>query len=410
MRDGWKEISLGEIVELGKGGSWGQDDQSDGLIQAVCLRGTDLAELIYKRIPDAPVRWIKESELRKSECSKDMVLIETSGSKCGRSIVLTEEILAKFDLPVIYSNFCRTLTIETKIVTREFIEIWFSYNYANGLIPSYRATSAMPNLDVKALLRVEHIRVPPLSEQKRIVDLISSVDSYIEALQQDLESAKRSRNAVLHELLTAGGNDWLSGIVGDISDLRYGFTESANWDPIGPKFLRITDIQDGSVDWDSVPYCQISDSEKVAQLLEDGDLVFARTGATTGKSFLVTNPPVSVCASYLIRLRPNQSKVNPHYLSIFFQSEDYWSQVMAGTSGSAQGGVNASKLSKLKIDIPPLSTQIEISEIIQEMDNYTFGIQKAIHKSQDLRSGLLNELLSGEHEIPTSYDKVIGAA
>ena len=83
---------------------------------------------------------------------------------------------------------------------------------------------------------------------------------------------------------------------------------------------------------------------------------------------------------------------------------------MAGTSGSAQGGVNASKLSKLKIDIPPLSTQIEISEIIQEMDNYTFGIQKAIHKSQDLRSGLLNELLSGEHEIPTSYDKVIGAA
>ena len=410
MRDGWKEISLGEIVELGKGGSWGQDDQSDGLIQAVCLRGTDLAELIYKRIPDAPVRWIKESELRKSECSKDMVLIETSGSKCGRSIVLTEEILAKFDLPVIYSNFCRTLTIETKIVTREFIEIWFSYNYANGLIPSYRATSAMPNLDVKALLRVEHIRVPPLSEQKRIVDLISSVDSYIEALQQDLESAKRSRNAVLHELLTAGGNDWLSGIVGDISDLRYGFTESANWDPIGPKFLRITDIQDGSVDWDSVPYCQISDSEKVAQLLEDGDLVFARTGATTGKSFLVTNPPVSVCASYLIRLRPNQSKVNPHYLSIFFQSEDYWSQVMAGTSGSAQGGVNASKLSKLKIDIPPLSTQTEISEIIQEMDNYTFGIQKAIHKSQDLRSGLLNELLSGEHEIPTSYDKVIGAA
>ena len=120
MREGWKEISLGEIVELGKGGSWGQDDQSDGLIQAVCLRGTDLAELIDRRIPEAPVRWIKESELRKSRCSKDMVLIETSGSKCGRSIVLTDEILDKFDLPVIYSNFCRTLTIDIKTVTRVY--------------------------------------------------------------------------------------------------------------------------------------------------------------------------------------------------------------------------------------------------------------------------------------------------
>lgn len=202
MREGWKEISLGEIVKLGKSGSWGQDDQSDGLIQAVCLRGTDLAELINRRIPDAPVRWIKESELRKSKCSKDMVLIETSGSKCGRSIVLTEEILAKFDLPVIYSNFCRTLTIETKTVTREFIGIWFSYNYANGVIPSYRATSAMPNLDVKALLRVEHIRVPPLSEQKRIVDLISSVDFYTEAVQQQLESTKILRSGLLSNLLS----------------------------------------------------------------------------------------------------------------------------------------------------------------------------------------------------------------
>ena len=107
-------------------------------------------------------------------------------------------------------------------------------------------------LSATALMDIP-VHLPPLPEQKRIVDLISSVDSYIEALQQQLESAKRSRNAVLHELLTVGGDDWIMGIVGDISDLRYGFTESANWDPIGPKFLRITDIQNGSVDWDSVP-------------------------------------------------------------------------------------------------------------------------------------------------------------
>ena len=200
--EGWVETRLGEVAELGKGGSWGQDEYSDGLIQAFCLRGTDLAELINRRIPEAPVRWIKVSELRKSGCSKDMVLIETSGSKCGRSIVLTEEILSKFDLPVIYSNFCRTLTIDTKKVTKDYIEIWFSYNYASGLIPSYRATSAMPNLDVKALLRVELIKVPPLTEQKRIVEIISSFDNQINALEQSINKSKSLRSALLSDLLS----------------------------------------------------------------------------------------------------------------------------------------------------------------------------------------------------------------
>jgi type I restriction enzyme S subunit len=211
-------------------------------------------------------------------------------------------------------------------------------------------------------------------------------------------------------LLTAGGDDWVEGKVGDISVLRYGYTESANWDPIGPKFLRITDIQDGLVNWDLVPYCKISDADLSLQQLKDGDLVFARTGATTGKSFLVTNPPNSVSASYLIRLRPDQSKVNPYYLSIFFQSENYWQQVMAGTSGSAQGGVNASKLGHLKIQIPPLSRQKMISDLIEEMDIHASKIREALNRSQNLRSTTLSDLLSGDHEIPASYDKVIGAA
>ena len=67
------------------------------------------------------------------------------------------------------------------------------------------------------------IKLPPLLEQKRIVDLIASVDSYIDALQQQLESAKRSRNAVLHELLTAGGDDWVETPIGDVAQVLSGF-------------------------------------------------------------------------------------------------------------------------------------------------------------------------------------------
>jgi type I restriction enzyme S subunit len=388
MRDGWVDYKFKDVATAIKG-KLPKSKNEDGI-------GIPYLTASYLR-SNQPDYWIENLEGAVTAEDGDCLIL-WDGAGAGDLFSARRGVV---------SSTMAVVTTQNSKILREFLTLFIS-SKADYIKETCRGTT-VPHVSPDAIANME-LKIPPLPEQKRIVNLIASVDSYIEALQQQLESAKRSRNAVLHELLTAGGDDWLSEIVGDISDLRYGFTESANWDPVGPKFLRITDIQDGSVDWDSVPYCRISDSEKEAQLLEDGDLVFARTGATTGKSFLVTNPPISVCASYLIRLRPNQSKVNPHYLSIFFQSEDYWRQIMAGTSGSAQGGVNASKLSKLKIDIPPLSTQTEISGIIQELDKYSFGIQKAIYKSQELRLGLLSDLLSGNHEIPSTYDKVMGAA
>jgi len=391
MRDDWKQFSLGEIVELGKGGSWGEDDPSVGLNQAVCLRGTDLADLIDGKIPDAPVRWIKESELRKSECSKDMVLIETSGSKCGRSIVLTEEILAKFDLPVIYSNFCRTLTIDIKTVTREFLEIWFSHNYANGLIPSYRATSAMPNLDVKALLRVEKIKIPPLTEQRRIVDLISSVDSYIEAVQQQLESAKRSRNAVLHELLTAGGDDWVEHKLIDMFEIYQPQTIAKSLMSEDGEFIVFG--ANGPIG----RYHEFNHDEP--------EVVVTCRGATCGT--INMTPPKTWITGNAMVVSPKTSGVSKEFL--------YWAliagvDIQSVISGSAQPQITREGLAPVKIKIPPLSRQKEIVDLISGFELNICYLQESLHKTKTLRSGLLSDLLSGEHEIPASYDKVMGAA
>ena len=81
-------------------------------------------------------------------------------------------------------------------------------------------------------------------------------------------------------------------------------TASASSQPVGPKFLRITDIQDGLVDWDAVPWCECDGRSAADARLKAGDIVFARTGATTGKSFLIRECPINaVFASYLIRVR-----------------------------------------------------------------------------------------------------------
>jgi len=130
---------------------------------------------------------------------------------------------------------------------------------------------------------------------------------------------------------------------------QYGYTESATHLPVGPKFLRITDIQDGKVDWSKVPYCKCDDVEKYR--LKSGDIVFARTGATTGKSFLIVDPPLAIFASYLIRLRVGPS-ILPEYLYYYFQSPAYWGDVSMGIEDGNRPTMNGSKLSKLQVLYP----------------------------------------------------------
>ena len=158
--------------------------------------------------------------------------------------------------------------------------------------------------------------------------------------------------------------EWETAKLGDLAQINYGYTAKASFEINGPKFLRITDIQDGVVNWPTVPSCELSESDFIKHKLETGDIVFARTGATTGKSFLINEVENSVAASYLIRLRLSCDKVLPEFVYVFFQTKQYWDLVEAGSTGSAQGGFNASKLSNLEINFPTLPEQKRIVALL----------------------------------------------
>ena len=160
--------------------------------------------------------------------------------------------------------------------------------------------------------------------------------------------------------------DWTVARLGSLTEIGYGFTESASWERVGPKFLRITDIQPDGVDWEAVPYCSVTGSDLDKFRLANDDIVFARTGATTGKSYLVQSPPESVFASYLIRMRLRSQVLLPRFLHLFFQTAEYWKAIEAGSSGSAQGGFNASKLGALQIKFPAIGEQERIVAILDE--------------------------------------------
>jgi type I restriction enzyme S subunit len=191
---------------------------------------------------------------------------------------------------------------------------------------------------------------------------------------------------------------WRKSQLGDIAVITYGYTAKASFENVGLKFLRITDIQNEMVDWSSVPYCPIDEDDLKKQKLIDQDIVFARTGATTGKSYLVCNPPESVAASYLIRLRVQDKNVSAKFISKYFQTREYWDNISSGISGSAQGGFNSSKLSALVVPIPPLSEQKRIVSIVDEafevIDRAIANTEKNLTNARELFESYLNAVFT----------------
>lgn len=154
------------------------------------------------------------------------------------------------------------------------------------------------------------------------------------------------------------------------SDVNYGYTESASSKQIGPKFLRITDIQRGTIDWDKVPFCIATKQDEKKYSLEIGDIVIARTGNSTGENAqILSTPPSAVFASYLIRYRPHSKIVNPFFVGYQLRSDRFSQYVLSILGGSAQPGANAKQLGAFPIQLIDRKLQDEAVEILRSIDN-----------------------------------------
>ena len=152
-------------------------------------------------------------------------------------------------------------------------------------------------------------------------------------------------------------------------EISYGYTASATENNTGCKFLRITDIQGGYVDWDKVPFCEIESKDITKYQLIEGDIVIARTGNSTGENFIFQGKNNAVFASYLIRYRVNKEIANPYYIWLNLRSSNWWGFVSGAKSGSAQAGANAKDLGAFEIPIPDLQTQNKIADFFQHINN-----------------------------------------
>ncbi len=182
---------------------------------------------------------------------------------------------------------------------------------------------------------------------------------------------------------------------GNISQsIQYGYNAPALEKGI-IKMVRISDIQNNKVLWEKVPYCIIEEKDIETYLLEVNDILFARTGGTVGKSFLVEEvPEPAIYAGYLIRTRYSQ-ELCPQYLKSFMESQLYWEQLKSGTIATAQPNCNGKTLGRMLLPIPPKAEQIRLVQKLasllpvlhryaktqQDLDNLNEGINDKLKKS-----------------------------
>ena len=276
-------------------------------------------------------------------------------------------------------------------------------------LKSVTAQTGVPGLNRERAYNLK-CKIPPLHEQKRIVDLIASVDSYIEALQRQLENSKRSRNAILHELLTAGGEGWVETSLGVIAEVIGGGTPSTkigeSWDG-DIVWLTPTEItsQDGKVVSDSIrKITELGFKNSGAQMLPM-DSVILTSRASVG---FVALAGKELCTNQGFQSLIPKPSVLPKFLMFWIQLNR--PEFESRSAGSTFKEISKSNVKSIKLELPPLSEQKRIVEIINTIDEVISKAELIISEAQNLRSGLLSDLLIGEHEIPASYDKVVGAA
>ena len=242
----------------------------------------------------------------------------------------------------------------------------------------------------KATLSQISINIHELSEQHEITKVLDAISSIIEARKQQLQKLDELVIARFVELFI--GKGYPTKTIDEVSLGKGEYVAQSaaiEYDPTRPRYVRITDINDdGTLNDDVVASINPDDDEQYR--LEYGDFLFARMGATVGKTFAFIAGN-QIFAGYLIRYKLNQKLINPRYLFWYTKLDEYWNWVKLNQSGAAQPGINAKKYGSLRIPVPPVAEQEQFAAFVEQADKSKVAVQKALDEAQLLFDSLMQK-------------------
>ena len=281
---------------------------------------------------------------------------------------------------------------------------WLTIALGKMGLNQYSESSAQPGLSVSKILRLAIARPPSKAEQEAISNVLSDADALIDSLGQLIAKKRELKQAATQQLLT--GKKRLRGFterwgfkrLGDCLKARPDYGINAAAVPFSeelPTYIRITDISEyGQFSPD--PCVSVRAKKANHFYLNEGDLVFARTGASVGKSYLY-NPhdgPL-VFAGFLIRVRPNPQMLVPAFLAAYASTESYWNWVRFMSMRSGQPGINGNEYAQLPIPLPSVPEQTAIAAVFCDIDAEIAALEARRDKTGALKQGMMQELLTG---------------
>ena len=292
---------------------------------------------------------------------------------------------------IISSSYTVFEVVNKNALDPEYLMLWFSRPEFDRYARYMSHGSVREIFDWDELCKVE-LPVPSIDKQRSIVKAYQTITERIELKRRINDNLAAQMRAYFKEY--TANNASITGKLKDYSVMQYGYTETATTEPVGPKFLRITDIAQNYIDWNGVPYCPISEENHEKYVLSEGDVVVARTGATVGYAKMVgRNIPDSVFASFLVRIRPIDDEYR-YYFGLAITSAEFLNFVQTNAGGSAQPQANPPLLGEFELSIPNKQSLPEFNTKISSFLGVIESNETEISKLHEVKDTMVKMLSS----------------
>ena len=197
--------------------------------------------------------------------------------------------------------------------------------------------------------------------------------------------------------------DWCVSSLGTLlaEPPSYGINAPAvPFDAALPTYIRITDITDDGR-FRPAPQVSVNSADGQRFFLRPGDVVFARTGASVGKSYSYDpRDGQLVFAGFLIRVAPDPSRLQPAYIAYYVQTQRYWDWVSNNSVRSGQPGINSRQYRALRLPVPPVREQHAITSVLSDVDELIGSLEALIAKKRAVKQAAMQALLTGRTRLP----------
>jgi type I restriction enzyme S subunit len=396
MKNSWQTKKLGEVGAIFSGNSINErvkkekySNLEEGL-PFVATKDVDFEThfIDYNngvRIP------IGEKSFRVAH--KNSVLICAEGGSSGKKIAFNNR-------DACFGN--KLIAIETfESILPKFVYYWY-------LTPTffeafkYQMSGIIGGISIGNFKELT-ISFPPIVEQKRIVKILDEAFEKVakakENAEKNLKNSKELFESYLQSVFANPGREWEEKNLNEVCNVEYGYTEQAK-NAGDFRFVRITDTDGyGMLTKDKKMYID-KFKESGKYLLNNGDLLMARTGASAGNVLLFESNEPSIFASYLIRLKFKKEILSKFYW-YFSKSKLYWNQVDQLSVGSAQPQFNGGALRQIIFPFPKsLFEQKTIVKKLESLSQETRKLEKVYEKKlallEELKKSVLRKVFAGE--------------